>query len=789
MPKSVCLVKHWSQTYMEATVFEALDRLASVLAGGGLAVVAACLVGRTAIGQLRRLRGKLTLAEGWLLAFGCGSAVLSTLVFALCAVGWFYDATALGAFAAIALAWYRWGRWNWSAEASETGPTPRFSKLLLYAPAAIYGVLYIVHTLAPETRADAMGYHLGLVHRYYRSHGFESITTNVYAQLSQGAEMLYLFAYSIGRESAAKLVHLSFLIATAGGILCLAKRFRAELAGVFATVVYFTCPVVIPDATAAYIDCALAFTLFAVFCVLLLWWRDGDRQWLAVLGVLIGFSFAIKYTGATAITAAFAAALHRLSKGDSTRSLAGLLAWAGVPAAVVGLPWLAKNAIFTGNPLAPFFNGWFPNPYFSVEWETAYKFAMRSYRQGPFDRWEQLLAAPFDLVIGERYAGSLGWMILLLPIAMIAWKKPLTRALLAAAVISATPWFANAGARFLIPSLPFAFLAIGLALDELPRRLRPAIVALLLVCQCVTSWPAQRSRWYHPDLWSVEGMPWRAALRLEPQKWHLARNVKFFLLADRIGQLGGNDMRVLSFTDLPEAYFDAELLVSYQGLENQDLADAVLAPLKPAHIPDSAVRAAWPQRLVRGVRVDQARDHNATSWSVSEVRVLSNGRPIRASPQWIARAQPLPWHADRLVDGNPFTKWSSRQPAASGMELEIRFDRSISVDGVELMHPRGAVATQATLEFAVLTPAGAWERVRPESFEFVGTEVAPGAACTSAAAQLRQHGIDYVVFNMDPRDPYFPQARAVASEPGRWGLRKVFVDRTAMLFEVLPEKP
>lgn len=760
-----------------------------MLAGGTLAVVAACLAGRTAIGQLRGLRGQLTPAEGWLLSFGCGSALLSTLVFALCAAGWFYDATVLGVFASIALAWHRWGRWDWPAEAPEDRSSPRFSQLLLYVPAAVYGVLYVVHTLAPETRADAMGYHLGLVHRYYRSHGFEPITTSVYAQLSQGAEMLYLFAYAIGRESAAKLVHLSFLIATAGGILCLAKRFRAELAGVFATVVYFTCPVVIPDATSAYNDCALAFAVFASFCVLLLWWRDGSQQWLLVLGILIGFSFAIKYTGAIAVAAAFAAALHHLFNGGSARSTARLLAWTGVPAAVVALPWLVKNAIFTGNPLAPFFNNWFPNPYFSVEWETAYKFAMRAYRQGPFDRWEQLLAAPFDLVVGERYAGSLGWMILLLPIALIALKKPLARALLAAAVIGATPWLANAGARFLIPSLPFALLAIGIALDELPRRLRYGIVALLLAGQCITSWPAQRSRWYHPDLWSVEGMPWRAALRLEPQKWHLARNVKFFLLADRIGQLGGSDMRVLSFTDLPEAYFDAELLVSYQGLENQDLADAVLAPLKPSHLPDSAVRAVWPPRPVRGVRVEQARDHNASSWSASEVRVLSNGRPVRATPQWIARAQPLPWHAARLIDGNPFTKWTSRQPAASGMELEVRFDRSEVVDGLELVYPRGAAATQATLEFAALSAAGAWERVRPESFEFVGTEVAPGAAHVSAAALLRQHGIDYVVFNVDPRDPYFPQARAVASEPGRWGLRKVFVDRTATLFEVLPQQP
>ena len=774
---------------MEATLFEALNQLASVLAGGGLTVAAACLLGRVAIGRLGDLRGKLTATEGWLLAFGCGSALLSTLVFGLCAIGWFYDASVLAAFVAIALAWYRWGRWNWQCLVAEHRPAVGFGRLLLYVPAAVYGVLYVVHTLAPETRTDAMGYHLGLVHRYYRLHGFEAITTNVYAQISQGAEMLYLFAYAIGRESAAKIVHLSFLVATAGAILCLAQRLRANLAGVFATVVYFTCPVVIPDATSAYNDCALAFTLFAVFCVLILWWRDGSKQWLFPLGLLIGFSFAIKYTGVIALAAALLAALRHLLANRSARSTTGLLALTGIPAALVGLPWLVKNAIFTGNPLAPFFNSWFPNPYFSVEWETAYRFAMRSYREGPFDRWEQLLAAPFDLILGERYAGSLGWMILLLPIALLAWKKPLTRALLLAALVTATPWLANAGARFLIPSLPFALLAVGLSLDTLPLRLRYAAVALLLTGQCVTSWPAQRSRWYYSDLWSVQGLPWRAALRLEPQKWHLARNVEFFLLADRIGQLGGNELRVLSFTDLPEAYFDAELLVSYQGLENQDLADAMLAPLKPSDIPDSAIRAAWSPRLSRGVRVEQVRAHSARSWAASEIRILSDGRAVLPTPRWIARADPLPWHSDRLIDGNLFTRWSSRQPPTPGMELEVLFGESMVVGGIELVHPAGAADAQATVEFALLDADGRWETARPGSFEFVGIEVAPDGAHSAAAALLREHGIDYVVLNVAPRNPYFPQARVIASEPSRWGLRRIFVDRSAMLFEVLPEQP
>ena len=774
---------------MEATLLKALDQLASVIAGGGLAVTASCLLGRTAIGQLRGLRGKLTPAEGWLLSFGCGAALLSTLVFALCSAAWLYDGSVLGLFSAIALAWFRWGRWSRGFTAEAPHSSERSWHFLLYLPAAAYGILYAVHTLAPETRTDAMGYHLGLVHRYYRAHGFEAITTNVYAQLSQGAEMLYLFAYAIGRESAAKIVHLSFLVATAGLILCLARRFRAELAGTFATVAYITCPVVIPDATSAYNDCALAFTLFAAFYVLALWWQDGSRHWLPLLGVFIGFSFAIKYTGVIAIAAAAAAAIRARQRRSPAKSAAALLACVGIPAALVGLPWLAKNAIFTGNPLAPFFNSWFPNPYFSVEWETAYKFAMRSYREGPFDRWQQLLAAPFDLILGERYGGSPGWLMLTLPLALLAWKRPLARALLAAALVSATPWLANAGARFLIPALPFALLAAGLALAAMPRRLRHGAVAALLAGQCVTSWPAQRARWYYPGLWSVEGLPWRAALRLEPQKWHLARNVEFFLLADRIGQIGGKDLRVLSFTDLPEAYFGAELLVSYQGLENQYLADALLAPLQPSHLPRSAIRATWPPRLVRGVRAQQGQSHRGRSWAVSELRVLSGRRAARSQPSWQAQARPLPWHASRLIDGNPFTSWSSRQPPEPGMLIEIRLAGGMVVDGVELVHPAGTAATQSTLEFALLGTDGRWEGVQVESVEFAAAEAAPSAARAAAAALLRQHGIDYVVLNVDPRNPYFQQARVIASEPSAWGLRKVFVDRTAMLFEVLPERP
>ncbi|MGD0870160.1 MAG: hypothetical protein ABSB88_11455 [Bryobacteraceae bacterium] len=57
---------------------------------------------------------------------------------------------------------------------------------------AVYFVLYFFNSMAPESSFDGSRYHLGLVARYLREHGFHRITWNLYASLSEGAEMLYL---------------------------------------------------------------------------------------------------------------------------------------------------------------------------------------------------------------------------------------------------------------------------------------------------------------------------------------------------------------------------------------------------------------------------------------------------------------------------------------------------------------------------------------------------------------------------------------------------------------------
>src|SRR4029078_2767387 len=113
----------------------------------------------------------------------------------------------------------------------------------LNAILALFLVLYFLHALAPEISHDGSPYHLGVVARYLREHGFVPVTTNMYAGLPQGMEMLFLLAFSFGRNSAAALVHFAFLVALAGAMILYSRRFREEMPGLCAAVLVFASPV------------------------------------------------------------------------------------------------------------------------------------------------------------------------------------------------------------------------------------------------------------------------------------------------------------------------------------------------------------------------------------------------------------------------------------------------------------------------------------------------------------------------------------------------------------------
>src|SRR5205085_2367612 len=88
-------------------------------------------------------------------------------------------------------------------------------------------------------------------------------------------------------------------------------------------------------------------------------------------GIAAGFCYAIKFTGILILPLAVAAAV-----AASRRVKPALLLTAGV--AMIA-PWMIRDAVMCGNPVAPLFNRWFPNPYFHASSEEALAHTLRSY--------------------------------------------------------------------------------------------------------------------------------------------------------------------------------------------------------------------------------------------------------------------------------------------------------------------------------------------------------------------------------------------------------------------------
>src|SRR3954447_22422410 len=87
-----------------------------------------------------------------------------------------------------------------------------------------------------------------------------------------------------------------------------------------------------------------------------------------IVGLLAGFTYAIKYTGAV-VQLPFAGIWVWGQARNSRLRQTGILLLA---AAVTIAPWAVRNWIWAGNPFAPFANAWFLNRYFHAGMEHRY---------------------------------------------------------------------------------------------------------------------------------------------------------------------------------------------------------------------------------------------------------------------------------------------------------------------------------------------------------------------------------------------------------------------------------
>ena len=389
------------------------------LAGAGLTVASSIAFGTI---LLRGLGVRFHRVEQQAFAFVAGSACLSMVILALSAIHMARKGVFYGLAGCLIVLAYR-GRTKFVSKSFPS--VPLWLPALSIAVASPFVVLYFFNALAPEVSPDGSTYHLGNVLRFWSNNGLIPIR-DMYGAFPEGLEMLFLFAFSIGRHSAAALVHFAFLLALPVLMICYSLRFGFPKAGFLAAVLVFLSPVIGRDGTVAYNDVALAAAMFGVFYLLELWLQAKDNRLLVVAGLLAGFCVGIKYTGAIVFLYAFYVFIR--AAGDRRYRWRPLLIFA-VFSLILVAPWLIKNAVYMQDPLAPFLNSYFPNAYFSPKFEA-------DYRQS-----RSLFAAPVSArELALRYTvagiGFLGPIFLLAPLALFSLRLRGGRLLIAAAIFA-----------------------------------------------------------------------------------------------------------------------------------------------------------------------------------------------------------------------------------------------------------------------------------------------------------------------------------------------------------------
>ncbi|MES1258887.1 MAG: hypothetical protein ABUS51_10670 [Acidobacteriota bacterium] len=648
--------------------------------------------------------------------FATGAVLFSACVFALLACGLGYRDVYL-AVAALMLA----GAWR--ACPTSTVALPRLS-WFVGAVLAVYGLFYLVFAMAPEIQPDALAYHLRLVSDYARLHAFSNHIA-FYDVLPQGMEMLYVPAFAVGGAAAAKLVHFTFLIATVPLLREIAREAGLhDQAGSAAAAVFFLAPVCGVAGTAAYTDAGLVCAVCAVLYLTLRWDRERTSALLLCAALNAGFCYAVKPTFGWVVVAATAYV------GMRARRIAPAAGFAALALLVV-LPWMARAYWLSGNPVAPFANGWFPNPVATPDLEKRLAASYSAFRTG--FPWRTVWT---DYTVAGGHQGLLGAAFLLLPLALLSLRQRAGRWLLAAAALLAVPVLANTGTRFLLPAMAPASLALA---SVLPGPLVIGLVAL----QAIGAAPPVMDLYDKRHEWRLGALPVRAALGTVPEAVYLKGALPGYAVARMVARNTGADAKIFACSAVPEAYIPREILIWWHSAEARRFTDA----LHFAH-------------MSRGTRARVL----SWRWNAGEYRslrltALTDLRVVEAG----------------LVAGSMGAQsWKMFHPGEA-----IRLTAGPGVRGADLLIWPGDQAREKT---EALPAAGSWLSMDARA-ERCARNI---DLRRDATAYIRRSGYHYILIPVEA-DAFAEIGSEMGRHPGEWGVEAVGRADTMWLFRIIPD--
>jgi hypothetical protein len=406
----------------------------------------------------------------------------------------------------------------------------------------------------------------------------------------------------------------------------------------------------------------------------------------------------------------------------------------------------------------------FKNPYFHVATETDLAKSLRSLNAVAPAR------VPWELAFGDHLMGTYGPLLFALPLGLLALRKRSARLCLMAAAILAIPWYSNTGARFLMPSLTFAALALGMAL---PRPLAWAAIAI----QAVGCLPPLLDAWLPAYQFRLHEFPWRAALRIEPEDQYLTRHNRDYGTARMVENNTPPGTRIFSLIPVASAYLARNVTAAWVSAEGDRMTDA----LRVASLyPDDWFfdwRASWPLEPLRALRFRMPAAFQG-EWDIDEVQLYSGDVPIFNSPQWTLRAWPNRWEAPLAFDRLNVTRWRTWEPIRAGNFFEVDLDHPQLLSAVVLKSHTPVY--RLLLEFYGQNVSGKWFRLTKFSD---AVALPPQDMRLESATALRRAGYRYLLAPVQ-FDVYAKFGQRLKNEAAQWGLEAVADNGAAVLFRI-----
>ena len=226
----------------------------------------------------------------------------------------------------------------------------------------------LISVLAPSDIGewDTLSHHLASVKLWIAAGQITPIPFMHQSNFPFAVDNLYIWGHMWGGQAGAKMFSLVFLMFGTRTIFGLAFQIYGRKAAWWSALLFITIPVVLWESGTAYID--VAHGLFAGLGILFACQflaNLGDRRWMWLCGVCLGFAAGTKYTGlqtmlvvgATLLLFGLFGGRRRESSTDKheLKHFARYVLPAAALTFLIACPWYIKNYIWNGNPVYPFF--------------------------------------------------------------------------------------------------------------------------------------------------------------------------------------------------------------------------------------------------------------------------------------------------------------------------------------------------------------------------------------------------------------------------------------------------